>query len=46
MNNSKDSDERSNGLGLAIVKKIDDINHLQIIYEAQKGMHSFDIVKV
>lgn len=45
MNSSKDIDERSNGLGLAIVKKIADVNHLQIIYEAQNGVHSFDIVK-
>ena len=45
MNSSKDIDERSNGLGLAIVKKIADVNHLHIIYKAQNGRHSFDIVK-
>jgi len=45
MNSSEDIDERSNGLGLAIVKKIADVNHLHIIYKAQNGRHSFDIVK-
>jgi signal transduction histidine kinase len=45
MNTSKDSNERSNGLGLAIVKKIADVNHLEISYHAQNGMHSFDIIK-
>ena len=45
MNTSKESHKSSNGLGLAIVKKIADVNHLQITYHAQIGMHSFKIIQ-
>ncbi len=45
LKNSKESPESSNGLGLAIVKKIADVNNLGITYHAEKGLHSFDLVR-
>jgi signal transduction histidine kinase len=45
LKSSKDNLESSNGLGLAIVKKIADVNGLKITYHAEKGLHTFDILK-
>lgn len=46
LNTSKDNQETSNGLGLAFVKKIADVNHLQIAYHAENGMHYFEVSKM
>lgn len=45
LNASKGSKEASHGLGLAIVKKIADVNHLEIRYHSEDGVHNFDITK-
>jgi signal transduction histidine kinase len=45
LKSAKDNPESSNGLGLAIVKKIADVNSLKITYHAEKGQHSFDLVR-
>jgi len=44
-NSSKDAGETSNGLGLAIVKKICDTHNLLIAYQAENGIHHFNIRK-
>lgn len=46
LNTSKDNQETSNGLGLAFVKKIADVNHLHIAYQAENGMHYFEVSKI
>ncbi|MEO8852243.1 MAG: HAMP domain-containing sensor histidine kinase [Ginsengibacter sp.] len=45
LNSSKENQEKSNGLGLALVKKIAAVNHLNIDYNSENGMHHFDISK-
>ena len=46
LNTSNNYEEISNWLGLAFVKKIADINHLQIAYHAENGMHHFEVSKI
>lgn len=46
LNTFKNNNEKSNGLGLAIVKKIADVNHLNINYHVEKGVHTFVITKI
>ena len=45
LNTSTENQETSNGLGLALVKRICDVNHLNITYRSENGMHEFEISK-